>query len=125
MPSDVWGADGNKVKKPIKVSAPKYVDLLMTWIQEQIDNEEIFPSSVDIPFPKNFRDTISNIFRRLFRVYAHIYYSHFHKIVSLGEEAHLNTCFKHFYLFIKEFNLVKKDELEPLKELIESLKLDD
>ena len=33
------------------------------------------------------------IFKRLFRVYAHIYHSHFQKIVSLGAEAHLNTCF--------------------------------
>jgi hypothetical protein len=37
---------------------------------------------------------IKQIFKRLFRVYAHIYYSHFEKIVDLGEEAHLNTCFK-------------------------------
>jgi hypothetical protein len=40
------------------------------------------------------RRQIKQIFKRLFRVYAHIYYSHFEKIVDLGEEAHLNTCFK-------------------------------
>jgi hypothetical protein len=32
--------------------------------------------------------------RRLFRVYAHVYCSHFDKIVALGAEAHLNTAFK-------------------------------
>lgn len=53
--------------------------------------------------------------------YAHIYYSHFQKIVSLGEEAHLNTCFKHFYFFIVEFDLVERKEMEPLKDLIERL----
>lgn len=47
-----------------------------------------------VPFPKNFRETVRNIFKRLFRVYAHIYHSHFPKIVALGEEAHLNTSFK-------------------------------
>ena len=26
-------ADGNQVKKPIKCSAPKYIDFLMTWVQ--------------------------------------------------------------------------------------------
>lgn len=51
------------------------------------------------PFPPNFRDVVKTIFKRLFRVYAHIYHSHFQKIVSLKEEAHLNTCFKHFVLF--------------------------
>lgn len=51
------------------------------------------------PFPSNFQDVVKTIFKRLFRVYAHIYHSHFQKIVSLKEEAHLNTCFKHFVLY--------------------------
>ena len=48
-------------------------------------------------------------------------FSHFHKIVALGEEAHLNTCFKHFYYFIAEYKLVDKKELAPLQELINGL----
>eukprot|EP01089_Gocevia_fonbrunei_P019625 TRINITY_DN700_c0_g1_i1.p1 TRINITY_DN700_c0_g1~~TRINITY_DN700_c0_g1_i1.p1 ORF type:complete len:220 (-),score=44.95 TRINITY_DN700_c0_g1_i1:50-709(-) len=116
----LW-ADGEKIKKPIKVSAPEYVDYLMTWVQGILDNENIFPSRVDVPFPKNFQIVVKNIFKRLFRVYAHIYYSHFHKIVSLGEEAHLNTCFKHFYYFIEEFQLVEKREMAPLQDLIDNL----
>ncbi len=80
---------------------------------------------LDVPFPRNFRDIVKQIFKRLFRVYAHIYYSHFHKIVSLGEEAHLNTCFKHFYYFICEFNLVDKKEMQPLQELIDNLTKND
>jgi len=116
----LW-ADGEHVKKPLKVSAPEYVDFLMTWIQGILDDETIFPSRVEQPFPKHFLTVVKNIFRRLFRVYAHIYYSHFHKIVALGEEAHLNTCFKHFYFFITEFALMEKKELLPLQELIENL----
>jgi len=120
----LW-ADGENVKKPIKVSAPDYVDYLITWVQNILDDETVFPSRVDVPFPKTFQATVKLIFKRLFRVYAHIYYSHFHKIVSLGEEAHLNTCFKHFYYFITEFNLVDKKELLPLQELIDNLTKDD
>ncbi|KAJ0914055.1 putative MOB kinase activator family [Helianthus annuus] len=52
-----------------------------------------------VPFPPNFQDVVKTIFKRLFRVYAHIYHSHFQMIMSLKEEAHLNTCFKHFVLF--------------------------
>ena len=62
-----------------------------------------------------------NIFKRLFRIYGHIYHSHFPKIVSLGEEAHLNTSFKHFIYFVQEFQLIEKKELMPLQELILSL----
>jgi len=118
---DYLWADGEKIKTPIKVSAPEYVDYLMNWVQSYLDNEEVFPSRVDVAFPKNFQNVVKNIFRRLFRVYAHIYYSHFHKIVSLGEEAHLNTCFKHFFYFISEFKLVEKQEMAPLQDLIDNL----
>jgi MOB kinase activator 1 len=55
--------------------------------------------STGAPFPPNFLDVIKTIFKRLFRVYAHIYHSHFQMIIKLEEEAHLNTCFKHFMLF--------------------------
>jgi len=30
------------------------------------------------------------------------------------QEPHVNTCYKHFYYFVCEFNLVDKKELEPL-----------
>lgn len=128
--------DGAQFKKPTKVSAPEYVDHLMTWVQSQLDDESIFPSKlgtlpflikvktwtfVGVPFPKSFSGVVKNIFKRLFRIYAHIYHSHFPKIVSLGEEAHLNTSFKHFIFFVQEFQLIDKKELAPLQELIASL----
>lgn len=46
-------------------------------------------------------EVVRTIFKRLFRVYAHIYHSHFKQVCSLGEEAHLNTCFKHFIFFVR------------------------
>ena len=33
------------------------------------------------------------------------------------EEAHVNTCYKHFYYFVTEFDLVKPRELEALREM--------
>jgi len=58
---------------------------------------------------------------RLFRVYAHIYYGHFAQVEKLGEAAHVNTAFKHFILFVFEFELVSKKELEPMKNVIVDL----
>lgn len=37
--------------------------------------------------------------------------------VSIGAEAHVNTCYKHFYYFVTEFGLIREKELEPLKEM--------
>lgn len=114
-------ADGQTVKKPIKCSAPKYIDYLMTWVQDQLDDETLFPSKIGVPFPKNFLTIAKTILKRLFRVYAHIYHQHFEEVVRLGEEAHLNTSFKHFIFFVQEFNLIDQRELAPLQELINKL----
>ena len=39
-------ADGQTVKKPIRCSAPRYIDYLMTWAQDQLDDETAFPSTI-------------------------------------------------------------------------------
>lgn len=97
-----------KFKKPIEVSAPAYTALLMEWIEQLLDNERVFPVAAGEPFPADFIDTVRKIFRRLFRVYAHIYHSHFNQVCELGEEAHLNTLFKHFIFFSHYFKLISK-----------------
>jgi MOB kinase activator 1 len=116
----LW-ADGQNVKTPLKVPAPEYIELLMTWVESQFNNETLFPCQLGtfsfikgVPFPKNFLSMIKTIFKRLFRVYAHIYHTHFQVILALGLEYHLNTCFKHFIFFIDEFKLVEEKELAPL-----------
>ena len=117
----MW-ADYTSIITPIKVSAPRYVSLLMAWVQNQINDQKLFPTKSGIPFPPNFMENIQNIIKRLFRVYTHIYYCHFEKIQSLGAEPHLNTCFKHFMYFVKEFKLIPDHEqLAPLQELINKL----
>eukprot|EP01029_Cantina_marsupialis_P008175 TRINITY_DN1944_c3_g1_i1.p1 TRINITY_DN1944_c3_g1~~TRINITY_DN1944_c3_g1_i1.p1 ORF type:complete len:228 (+),score=33.80 TRINITY_DN1944_c3_g1_i1:38-685(+) len=116
----LW-ADGSKIKTPIKVPANEYVDLLMTWCDGQLSCEELFPTRLDQSFPPKFVEKVKPIYKRLFRVYAHIYHSHFQQVVELGAEAHLNTCFKHFIYFVKEFHLIDKNQLAPLRDLIDKL----
>lgn len=43
--------------------------------------------SLGTPFPKNFRQTCQTVLRRLFRIYGHIYASHFDQICALGIEG--------------------------------------
>lgn len=113
--------DDKEYKTPVKLPAPEYIDMLMSWVEQLLGDESLFPSRENATYSRGFQQCVKNIFRRLFRVYAHIYYSHFDKIISLGAEAHLNSCFKHFMLFVTEFDLVDKREQEPLKELIKNL----
>ena len=118
---DFLWRDGDKYPKATKVAAPEYVNLLMNWIEAQINDESIFPSDDSREYPQNFLEIVTNIFRRLFRVYAHVYYYHFARIRELQEEAHLNTAFKHFILFVWEFDLISKEELSPLTDLLINL----
>lgn len=103
-----------KYKKPTRLPAPTYIFLLMEWIERQINNEQIFPVTMGVPFPKNFQSICKKLLNRLFRVFVHVYIHHFDRISELGAEAHVNTCYKHFIYFVTEFNLLRKEELDPL-----------
>jgi len=62
----LWADDSSK--KPRRVCAPKYIDLLVDWVQSKLDDETLFPPTDDIPFPiDRYRPTVKKIFRRLFR----------------------------------------------------------
>jgi MOB kinase activator 1 len=62
---------------------------------------------------------MKSIFKQLFRVIAHIYHSHYDKILHFSGEGHLNTLAAHFLAFSKEFDLLDKKELIPLQELMD------
>lgn len=113
--------------KPTRLPAPSYVSCLLNWTSNHFSNPAIFPTHPGVPFPPDFEKTIRQIFKRLYRIYAHIYCHHYSVIRGLGLEAHLNTGFKHYVLFVEEFGLAeekggKKGEwYGPLGELVESM----
>ena len=119
----LW-ADGVTIQVPIKVPAPDYIGYLMEWVDGQISNPKLMPSDPEAAFPADFRNQAKTIFKRLFRVYAHIYHSHFTQFAQLQLEKHLNTCFKRYVFFVKEFALVEDKELAPLQQLITSFLAD-
>ncbi|KAJ3442071.1 mob kinase activator-like [Anaeramoeba flamelloides] len=117
----LWATIVNEQRQFKKVSASEYIKNLMDWIQSLLDDEKTFSSKNDIPFPKNFYDIIKDIFKRLFRVYAHIFYHHYSLIMQLGFNEEFNMSFKHFIFFVEEFELMSVTEIQPLQELISSL----
>ena len=107
--------------KPTRMPAPCHVRLLMDWAAAQLNDDATFPTEDDSPYPPDFDEVVQHIFRRLFRVYAHIYYKHFEHVRELHAESHLNTAFKHFMLFVWEFDLVPTAELRTLEDLLHNL----
>jgi len=116
---------------PVSVSAREYIDFVLTWVEAQINDETIFPTSVDVEFPVDFRSIVGSMMKRMWRIYAFLYegagvYEAFKSIKSgSGEQQvpasrHLHTCCKHFVFFVLEFNLVPESELNIMHELVET-----
>jgi MOB kinase activator 1 len=101
------------------MSAPQYMENLFDWVGSQLDDSSVFPQNFGAPFPPTFKDTVQTIFKRLFRVYGHLYHCHFRQVCDLGMQKHLNTSAKHFVMFALEYELIDKKELAPLQDLIE------
>jgi MOB kinase activator 1 len=100
---------------PVLVSAPKYMELLMTWVEKHI-------TSVDASNTNAGSFSINNrIFsRRLFRVYAHIFSEHSENVLPI--QHHLHFSLMHFLVFINEFDMmVNEAEIEPIMSVINSL----
>ena len=78
-------------------------------------------------FPENFFIDVRTIFRQIFRIYAHIYHSHwvdpFWHIHSTNPSSSgwtdLNSCFVHFATVAKLFGLLSDKDLEPMQPLID------
>src|ERR1700709_671444 len=100
----------------MKLFSPAESVLSITCLSVDI----LIPSGVQ--FPKSFPSMIRQVFKRMYRVYAHIYCHHYPVIRELGLEAHLNTSFKHYVLFIDEHSLASgKDFWGPLGDLVDSM----
>lgn len=101
------------------LSASQHTHLILDWIQEQLDDEDIFPINKS-DYPDNFIEICQLISKRMLRVYAHIYHHHHQHIKSLNELPQFNTNLKHFIYFIQHFSLVSPNELKPLSEFIKT-----
>ena len=109
---------------PVNMSANEYVNTLFQYISDLFKRPPFIDCKNGV-FPEEFIPTVKNIFKRLFRVYSHVYHHHLNEFIRTGAEVHLNTSFKHFVLFEREFGLVSRKEELPLRKLIKRLIRDD
>ncbi|KAH3903035.1 Mob2p SCDLUD_000645 [Saccharomycodes ludwigii] len=116
--TDYLWLDANN--RQVSLPASQYIDLALTWINNKINDKNLFPTKNGILFPNNFARDVQRIMIQLFRIFAHIYHHHFDKIVHVSLEAHWNSFFAHFISFCKEFNLIDRREMFPLLPLIEN-----
>mmetsp|Transcript_761 Transcript_761/g.1321 ORF Transcript_761/g.1321 Transcript_761/m.1321 type:complete len:205 (-) Transcript_761:306-920(-) len=115
------GGNSNRTATPC--CGAQYVEHVMHWVDTEINNTSLFPTSAAAAFPKTFINSIKVIYTRLFRIFAIIYCHHFLQLEELGAVSHLNTSFKHFLFFCWEFDLVTPMEQEALQDIIHEIKL--
>ncbi|KAH3680772.1 hypothetical protein WICMUC_000123 [Wickerhamomyces mucosus] len=108
--------------KTVQLPANLYIEYVLTWISNKLNDQTLFPTKSGVPFPSNFLKNLKNIVRQMFRIFAHMYYNHFDKILNLSLEAHWNSFFAHFVSFAQEFELIDQPDLDPLQPLIDNLK---
>lgn len=109
--------------KKSKLSAPQYVDYVMTYVQKVVNDETMFPTKHGNEFPNNFEVVLKKVQKLLFHVVAHIYHSHFREIVLLGLHAHLNSIFAHIIEYNFFYHILDDKETEVLQDLVHALKL--
>ncbi len=133
--------DHDQYPKPTSVPASTYIKLALREAEVTTDNPAIFPIDENDPFPVVFMPKVREIFKRLFRMFAHLYYGHYAEIKTLAaggtvtgvdpsvtasrrisSDKHLNSCFKHFILFALEFQLLDDATLNPLQSFIHAIK---
>ena len=102
---------------PISVSAPKYMELLMSWVDANLNNLNSETSKLNAG---SFNINAKIFCRRLFRVYAHLFCEHLEEISPI--EMHLKYSLLHFLIFMREFHLlVAENEIEPIRGIIRDL----
>jgi MOB kinase activator 1 len=120
-------SDGNGCEA-VSVSAPSYIDKVLGWIADQMNDVAKFPDDDDeekalrVFQTPQFAALCGQIFRRIFRVYGIIYSSFFGTLEALEMAPHLNSCFKHFMFFCTEFGLLPEREIDPLEVLVKPIR---
>ncbi|KPP59938.1 MOB kinase activator 2-like [Scleropages formosus] len=107
--------------RKVKCSAPLYADYAMSYIQELLTDEEVFPTRAGCPFPTGYIFLVQKVFSYLFHMLAHLYQAHFDNIVVAEMHPHLNTLLAHLVTFTQEFELLEPSETAPLEDLITAL----
>ncbi|KAJ2929343.1 hypothetical protein H1R20_g7764, partial [Candolleomyces eurysporus] len=102
----------NQDRKSVHLPAPTYIDYVMTWVQNLLDDENSFPTKSGHDFPASFPSTVKHVYRQLLRVFAHIYHSHFQHLLHLRSEPHFNSLFAHFLAFGREYDLLEVKDLK-------------
>jgi len=110
--------------KSIRVTAPQYFDFAMTWCQQRITNQEIFPTKFGDQFPFDYLINVKQIIEFIWVIICHIYHSHYVQIIELNVRDQLQMIFLHIFNLAEKYKLLPLDQLCKLQPLYDTLDKD-
>ncbi|TKA32326.1 hypothetical protein B0A54_14477 [Friedmanniomyces endolithicus] len=129
-------------RNPINLPAPTYIKHIQTWVTGKIQDYSIFPTDTfsSAPpllspaqlqadpnnwlgktsgFPQRFETECKNMYKQMFRCYAHLYWQHWLFFWDTSCHRELNTCFMHFASVGIIYGLLSEKDAEPMQPLID------
>ena len=127
--------------KNMRVSAPQYYDFAMTWCQQQLTNQDIFPTKFGDEFPDDYMMYIKRIVNVLWAVVCHVYHVHWLQIKGMVKNKsyeefvsfkvnhskelkiadQLQLIFMHLYSMSERYQLLPSDQLTKLQPLYDNI----
>nr|OQO31655.1 hypothetical protein B0A51_01145 [Rachicladosporium sp. CCFEE 5018] len=129
-------------RNPMPLPAPTYTKHIQIWVGGKVLDTTLFPvdpftTAPSIPspsqqssdpsywlgkpsgFPQRYEAELKNMYKQMFRCYAHLYWSHWLAFWDLGAYRELNTCFVHFVNVGRLYGLLAERDVEPMQPLVE------
>lgn len=114
----MW-CDGITFINPISIPARTYMKFCLLWTQKQLKDPKVITSTPTAIFSADILATWKMIYRRLLRVYAHLYVNHKEDFDKVGVLGFVLECMiRRFVLFGIETGLTNKKELLPVKGIL-------
>ncbi|KAK5114913.1 hypothetical protein LTR62_002072 [Meristemomyces frigidus] len=129
-------------RNPINLPASTYIKHIQTWVNGKVQDPSLFPfdsfaSAPPLPspaqlaadpngwlgktsgFPQRYENEIKNMYKQMFRCYAHLYWQHWLFFWDTNSHRDLNTCFVHFVNVGRIYGLFNDKDMEPMQPLID------
>ncbi|KAL3766376.1 hypothetical protein ACHAW5_000915 [Stephanodiscus triporus] len=122
-----WSEGTGRDAATVSVSAPVYIEKVLQWIADQINDETKFPDDDDeaealrVFQTPQFAALCGQIFRRLFRVRNRVF-ELLRDVGGTADGAAPEHLLQAFHVLLYEFGLLPEREMEPLEVLVKPIR---
>ncbi len=118
----MW-CDGVTFVQPISIPARTYMKFCLLWTQQQLKDPKVITTAPNALYSDNLISTWKMVYRRLLRVYAHLFINHGEDYDKNGVLGSVLQCMlRRFLMYGIESGLTSKKELLPVKQILKKVK---